>query len=201
MNLSFFQEPELEFGNSGTHVDIPYGMMRHGPLDLGEPTAPTQLRIGIVGTEETISSMRAWFEGCRPGVAAKQSKLGNLFPPFPLRRSFTRLFRAGTYPPLRGTLLKLRETSAILYLRGSVQFFQSYPGTYVPRPLELSVSRAEGTLEQLGKEILSLSKLNWNNTQFDGGEPITVRAARRVGDILKCLPDGAEPQPSFRFYM
>jgi hypothetical protein len=492
MNLSFFQEPELEFGNSGTHVDIRYGMMRHGPLDLGEPTAPTQLRIGIVGTEETISSMRAWFERCRPGVAAKQSKLGNLFPPFPgfsedspfhsslifhdrwcapirqrefevalanthgnetvreaaglfidhakslveqagpmvlicapptellaavdeppgrrpdtldeeldegseppqsdrrhliafhdvlkaegsrlnvpiqmvrpytytgnrnqrknkvngtaslamqdeatrawnlhaalyykaggvplrlprnaadlatcfvgisfyksiggerlltsvaqvfnergegvivrgaqaqlskddrqphlseadsqsllanaisvyrrehrtsparvvvhktskmtdgeirglgagadqhkidvvelvsLRRSFTRLFRAGTYPPLRGTLLKLRETSAILYLRGSVQFFQSYPGMYVPRPLELSVSRAEGTLEQLGKEILSLSKLNWNNTQFDGGEPITVRAARRVGDILKCLPDGAEPQPSFRFYM
>src|SRR5260370_21767901 len=83
MNLSFFQEPELEFGNSGTHVDIRYGMMRHGPLDLGEPTAHTQLRIGIVGTEETISSMRAWFERCRAGIAAKQSKLGNLFPPFP----------------------------------------------------------------------------------------------------------------------
>jgi hypothetical protein len=49
--------------------------------------------------------------------------------------------------------------------------------------------------------MLSLSKLNWNNTQFDGGEPITVRAARRVGDILKCVPEGAPIQPSFRFYM
>ena len=33
-----------------------------------------------------------------------------------------------------------------------------------------------------------LSKLNWNNTQFDGGETITVTAARQVGDILKGVP-------------
>ena len=56
-------------------------------------------------------------------------------------------------------------------------------------------------MEHLASEILSLSKLNWNNTQFDGGEPITVRAARRVGDILKCVPEGGTIQPSFRFYM
>jgi hypothetical protein len=104
-----------------------------------------------------------------------------------LRRSFTRLFRGKTYPPLRGTFLNLQPGTGILYLRGSVQFFQTYPGMYVPRPLELSVSSSETPLEQLAEEILSLSKLNWNNTQFDGGEPITVRAARRVGDILKCV--------------
>jgi hypothetical protein len=118
-----------------------------------------------------------------------------------LRRSFARLFREGTYPPLRGTFLNLQEGIGILCLRGSVQFFQTYPGMYVPHPLELSVSRSEATLEHLAKEILSLSKLNWNNTQFGGGEPITVRAARRVGDILKCLSEGVNVQPSFRFYM
>ena len=53
---------------------------------------------------------------------------------------------------------------------------------YVPRPLEFTTYRAETPVEQLAREMLSLSKLNWNNTQFDGGEPITVRAARRVGD-------------------
>jgi hypothetical protein len=118
-----------------------------------------------------------------------------------LRRSFTRLFRAGTYPPLRGTFLNLQSGTGILYLRGSVQFFQAYPGMYVPRPLELTVASSEAPLEQLAKELLSLSKLNWNNTQFDGGEPITVRAARRVGDILKCVAEGQRFQPSFRFYM
>ncbi len=118
-----------------------------------------------------------------------------------VRRSLTRLFREGTYPPLRGTFLKLQESTGLLYLRGSVNFFETYPGMYVPRPLEFSVAQAETPREQLAREMLSLSKLNWNNTQFDGGEPITVRAARRVGDILKCVPEGGALQPSFRFYM
>jgi len=492
MKLCFFHEPELEFGNGGTHIDIRYGLMGHGPLDLGETSAPSQLRVGLVGTEETITAFRQWLDRCRSGIAAKQSKLSNLFPPFPgfsedssfhaslvfnerwcspirqrevdavlahaqgdetvreavgiflghaetlieqggpmvlvcvppkdllaavdgpsggrqdlldqeidegseaatgvlapvlafhdvlkaegmrlglpiqmvrpstytgerrrkksnrsqppsvplqdeatrawnihtalyykaggvpwrllrtaadlaacfvgvsfyrsieadrlltsvaqvfnergegvivkgaqarldkddrrphlsdedarlllknaihvyrrehrtsparlvvhktsemtddevrgfraaadehqidvvdlvsVRRSLTRLFREGAYPPLRGTFLALQESKGLLYLRGSVHFFETYPGMYVPRPLEFSVAHAETTLQQLACEMLSLSKLNWNNTQFDGGEPITVRAARRVGDILKCVPEGGAVQPSFRFYM
>jgi hypothetical protein len=118
-----------------------------------------------------------------------------------MRRSLTRLFRTGTYPPLRGTFLNLQPSTGLLYLRGSVQFFETYPGMYVPRPLEFSVTRSETPLDQLAKEMLSLSKLNWNNTQFDGGEPITLRAARRVGDILKCVADGGVVQPSYRFYI
>lgn len=118
-----------------------------------------------------------------------------------MRRSFSRLFRQGTYPPLRGTLLTLDEKTGLLYLRGSVNFYESYPGLYVPRPLEFSITEADMTLRRLAEEIFSLSKLNWNNTQFDGGEPITVRAARRVGDILKCVPENGPVQPSFRFFM
>ncbi|HEX5370297.1 MAG TPA: hypothetical protein VFY10_12855 [Dehalococcoidia bacterium] len=118
-----------------------------------------------------------------------------------VRRSMTRLFREGTYPPLRGTFVDLQPGSGLLYLKGSVDFFKTYPGMYVPRPLEFTTHRAETPVEQLAREMLSLSKLNWNNTQFDGGEPITVRAARRVGDILKCVAEGGRVQPTFRFFM
>jgi hypothetical protein len=118
-----------------------------------------------------------------------------------VRRGFTRLFRQGTYPPLRGTYLETGAQSGLVYLRGSVNFFATYPGMYVPRPLEFEVEAAESTPRQLAVEILALSKLNWNNTQFDGGEPITVRAARRVGDILKCVPEGLEVRPSYRYFM
>jgi hypothetical protein len=118
-----------------------------------------------------------------------------------VRRSSTRLFREGTYPPLRGTFVDLQPSSGLLYLKGSVDFFETYPGMYVPRPLEFTTYRAETPVEQLAREMLSLSKLNWNNTQFDGGEPITVRAARRVGDILKCVAEGGKVQPTFRFFM
>src|SRR5580704_5240290 len=83
MRLQFFQEPELEFGRGGTHVDIRYGLMRHGPLDIEETSAPTQLRVGVIGTEETIAAIRSWFERCKESVEAKKSKLVNLYPAFP----------------------------------------------------------------------------------------------------------------------
>ena len=118
-----------------------------------------------------------------------------------IRRSLTRLLRKGTYPPLRGTYLELDDTRAIIYLRGSVDFFRTYPGLYVPRPLELEIAEGDTALENMGRELLRLSKLNWNNTQFDGGEPMTLRAARKVGDILKWMPECDDPQPSFRFFM
>jgi hypothetical protein len=119
-----------------------------------------------------------------------------------VRRSLTRLFRLETNPPLRGTLLHMNRQSGLLYLRGSVSFFETYPGMYVPRPLEFELASTGATVTQVATELIALSKLNWNNTQFDGGEPITVRAARRVGDILKCIPtEGGIVQPSFRFFM
>src|SRR5205823_3623068 len=54
-----------------------------------------------------------------------------------IRESFTRLFRDNYYPPLRGTMLSLDEHTHVLYTRGSVEFFTTYPGLYVPLPLEL----------------------------------------------------------------
>src|SRR5262249_20273166 len=54
-----------------------------------------------------------------------------------LGESYTRLFRMGAYPPLRGTFLTLDDNSHILYTRGSADFFSTYPGMYVPLPLRL----------------------------------------------------------------
>jgi len=33
--------------------------------------------------------------------------------------------------------------------------------------------------------------MNWNNTQFGARDPITLRAARRIGNILKCITGDA----------
>ena len=97
--------------------------------------------------------------------------------------------------------MRLAESSGLLYLKGSVDFFRTYPGSVRPRPLEFTVMQGEAPLEMHGREMLALSKLNWNNTQFDGGEPITVGAAKRVGDILKCTTEEGIVQPTFRFFM
>jgi hypothetical protein len=118
-----------------------------------------------------------------------------------VRKSFTRLFRNGEYPTLRGTLLSLDDQSHVLYTRGSVNFFATYPGKYVPRPLSFFCQETEQTPKFLAQEILALTKMNWNNTQFDNGDPIIVKAARKVGDVLKYVGENDPIQPRYSYYM
>jgi hypothetical protein len=113
----------------------------------------------------------------------------------------TRLFREGIYPPLRGTFLSLDDKTHLLYTRGSVDFYSTYPGLYVPRPLVFRCDKVQATPKQLAREILALTKLNWNMTQFDGSLPITIEAARNVGAILKYLGDDDTAALHYRHYM
>lgn len=118
-----------------------------------------------------------------------------------IRGSDTRLCRAGEYPPLRGTLLSLSEATQVLYTRGSVDFYSTYPGMYVPRPLEVRLAACDQTPFFLSREILGLTKMNWNNTQFDGREPITLTAARQVGDVLRYVPADQTIESRYSYYM
>ena len=116
-------------------------------------------------------------------------------------RSSIRLFRSNRYPPLRGTFFDTGGEYFVLYTKGSVDFFSTYPGLYVPRPLGFRCDRVSETSPFLAQEILALTKMNWNNTQFDGGQPITIRCARQVGQILKYFGPDDHYEPYYRFYM
>ncbi|MFL5659363.1 MAG: argonaute/piwi family protein [Ktedonobacteraceae bacterium] len=118
-----------------------------------------------------------------------------------MTNSYIRLFRKGVYPPLRGTFFSLDDRSHVLYTRGSTDFFSTYPGMYVPSPLLFRRELTEQTPKFLAQEILALTKMNWNNTQFDGGEPITLRAAYQVGAILKYIGEHETVMPRYSFYM
>jgi hypothetical protein len=151
-----------------------------------------------VVVHKTSSFNRAELDGFQAAADSQQLEVLELLA---LRKSGIRLLRSGTYPPLRGTLLELDTNVALLYTKGSVDFFKVYPGMYVPRALEFRAAATENPLSFLAAEILALSKMNWNNTQFDGGEPITTRAARQVADILRHVPEGSEPLARYGFYM
>ena len=112
-----------------------------------------------------------------------------------------RLHSYQAYPPPRGTLLTLAENKGVLYTRGLVDFYKTYPGMYVPTPLEVRMFDHDSSLEDVCKEILGLSKMNWNNTQLDGRLPITLECAKRVGDIMKYVGKNEIPQVSYSYYM
>lgn len=112
-----------------------------------------------------------------------------------------RLLRQGNYPPYRGTLISIDNERHALYTRGSVWFYETYPGMYIPEPIELRVVRSDETPQYLAAEVLGLTKMNWNNTQFDGKYPVTLGCARKVGEILKYLSDSDKPQSRYGYYM
>jgi hypothetical protein len=71
----------------------------------------------------------------------------------------------------------------------------------LPLPLGFRLEDVEQPPRALAQEMLALSKQNWNNTQFDGGWPITVRAAQEVGANLKHIGAHDPIQAWYRFYM
>jgi hypothetical protein len=117
------------------------------------------------------------------------------------RRAAPRLFRNGQLPPLRGTTLQLDPHAMVVYTRGSVEFFRTYPGMYVPQPLLLRPATHTTELITAATEVLGLSKMNWNNAQLDERDPLTVRTAHRVGAILKHIPIGQGIATRYAHYM
>jgi len=118
-----------------------------------------------------------------------------------VQQSDIRLYRDGGYPPLRGTQLSLSDNHHVLYTRGSVTFYETYPGRYIPRALDIKIARYDESPNLICEEILALTKMNWNNTQFDRKFPITIECARNVGEILKYLGPDDDMQLKYSFYM
>jgi hypothetical protein len=105
------------------------------------------------------------------------------------------------YPPLRGTLLTLSDDEHVLYTHGSVPYYQTYPGLYVPRPLGIRPVVLDRTMIEVAAEILALTKLNWNRVRMDARMPITLLTADRVGEILRHVPNQVRTAPRYTHYM
>lgn len=116
-------------------------------------------------------------------------------------RDTLRAFRSGAHPPLRGTLISASRDRYVLYTRGSIDFYQVYPGMYVPDPISIRPVELHHQPEQLAEEMLALTKLNWNHSQLDGRLPITLRAARKVGDVMRHVPEDGSVARRYHFYM
>lgn len=114
--------------------------------------------------------------------------------------SHIRFLRAGKEPPIRGTVIEVEQNRYVVYTRGYIPYLGVYPGLRIPVPLDV---RHHGTrpVTDVVRELLALTRLNWNSADFASSEPITLGFARSVGLVLSELPEDIEPETAFRFYM
>jgi len=112
-----------------------------------------------------------------------------------------KILRDGNYPVLRGTFVNLAG-KGLLYTNGSIPYYGTYPGQYDPRPLLLCPHEScDSTVAQIAEEVFSLTKINWNSTQINQRLPIPIRAARKVGEVLKYMEEGQIVSTDYRRYI
>ena len=78
------EEPVLLFGNSNPCIDPKTGLSIYGPYHLPDQDFPTplEIKIGIVGSGETVSLTKRFIEKCsRKVLSRKENTI--LFPSFP----------------------------------------------------------------------------------------------------------------------
>lgn len=116
-----------------------------------------------------------------------------------MRSTAFRMVRKGFEEPWRGTLCTLKNQS-YLFTGGYIPWWNEYPGMHIPAPLEVGTA-SPTDMKERSKEILTLTKMNWNSSDGISRLPITILFARRVGELMCELSDNAIPKPSYRFYI
>lgn len=112
-----------------------------------------------------------------------------------------RLFRMQSRPVLRGTFLRTSERTGYLWSSGFKPELASYDGWDVPVPLSIEVQHGEADIEQVARDILGLTKLNYNACKLGDSQPVTVAFSDAVGEILLSNPGVTDRRPQFRFYL
>jgi len=117
------------------------------------------------------------------------------------RQSCVRLLTPSCYPPLRGTRFTVGDVD-YLYTTGFIPELGQFHSLHVPSPIRVTDHVGQDTpRESLLREILVLTKMNWNSSRLGGKSPITLRFSDLVGEIMREIPPGRDPLPQFKFYM
>jgi hypothetical protein len=116
-------------------------------------------------------------------------------------RDDLKLFRPGSYPVIRGTVLYTSERTAYLWTSGYAPRLDTYMGPETPNPITVRVLRGDCPLETVLSDVLGLTKINFNSCLHNDRLPVTIRFANAVGDVLISAPMDSEPKLPFKFYI
>jgi hypothetical protein len=111
-----------------------------------------------------------------------------------------RVMRHGEYPPPRGACVTVGDRR-YLYTTGYIPSLGRYPHGHVPSPVQITDHVGDTSAQDLLREVLLLTKMNWNSARFAERVPVTLRFAGEVGAILRDLPESFTPEARYAFYM
>lgn len=95
-----------------------------------------------------------------------------------------KIYRDYSYCVPRGTALQVTNTQGYLWSRGFVPRLQTQMGLEVPNPLSIEIVKGPVDFKTVCRDVLALTKLNYNACIFADGLPVTLRFANSIGEVL-----------------
>lgn len=139
------------------------------------------------------------FDGYRSAAPSGLKLVGIRVRP---HRDGPRLYRPGKqWPVIRGTLWQHSPTSAYLFATGFKPRLGTYDGWETPVPLQIDIQHGHANIVDVARDILALTKLNYNGCNPGDAQPVTVKYFDAVGEILVSNPKVTDRQPTFKFYI
>ena len=110
------------------------------------------------------------------------------------------------YPVRRGTVLKLDDHTAQLWIHGAAAAlnprWKYYQGKRrIPAPLTIRRHAGSSTLETLSSEILGLSKMNWNTFDLYTKLPATLQSSSEIAKIGSLLQRFGASSYDYRLFI
>lgn len=111
LTLSWLDEPLLEFGDGGRHVDPKEGIARYGPYTLNSSSHPAAVRVGLISSAELSDRARTWLVDRTDGVPGDEKN--PRFPGFATDRGFLASLEFATEWDEQLTSLELRSVMEV----------------------------------------------------------------------------------------
>ena len=71
----------------------------------------------------------------------------------------------------------------------------------VPNPIYVEINKGTADITQVLKDIMGLTKLNYNACIYADGVPVTLRFADKIGEILTASAKISAPPLAFKYYI
>lgn len=112
-----------------------------------------------------------------------------------------KLYRDYSYCIPRGSLFLYDDNKAYLWTKGFIPRLKTQLGLETPNPLKVEIVRGSSNIEIVCKDILALTKLNYNTCLFADGLPVTLKFAESVGEVLTAGKNIQGSVLPFKYYI
>ncbi len=113
---------------------------------------------------------------------------------------FYNLITEDSKEPTRGLYWRMSTNSSLLYSSGAFNEKYFFPGA--PIPLLINLAHSDNfDINDITKQVVGLTKLNFNSTNTFSKEPVTILHSRKIVDLLRAglEPNNIPTDP--RFYL